>query len=67
MVRKSCRVRCRVVCVITADVAAIEAPKLRWPDSFPIKSALPLRVVIIEPTTIDCLCTSASPGGLLTR
>ena len=40
------------------ELPPIEAPKIRWPDKFPIMSALPLRVVILEPKTIDCLCAS---------
>jgi hypothetical protein len=33
-----------------------EIVQLNWPDIFPIKSVAALRIAILEPATIDCIC-----------
>lgn len=33
-----------------------ETIQLNWPDLFPIRSVIPLRVALLDSNTIDCLC-----------
>lgn len=33
-----------------------EAMQVNWPDKFPIRSIVALRVGLLEPATTDCIC-----------
>lgn len=38
-----------------------EIIQVNWPDVFPIRSVVPLRIALLDPKTIDCICKCLLP------